>query len=54
MRTASGMLRHTNLPISEVVMRSGFSDVSHFHKYFKKRFGVSPLKYRKRAEISQG
>jgi AraC-like DNA-binding protein len=47
MRTASGMLRHTSLPISEVVTRSGFSDVSHFHKYFKAKFGISPLQYRK-------
>ncbi|MCW8132632.1 MAG: helix-turn-helix domain-containing protein [Planctomycetota bacterium] len=50
LRTASGLLRHTNLDILDVALRSGFGDVSHFHRCFRTRFKSTPLKYRKQAE----
>ena len=34
--------------VTEACMRSGFSDCSHFIVLFKKRFGVTPLGYRRR------
>lgn len=33
--------------VTEACMRSGFSDCSHFIVLFKKKFGVTPLKYKK-------
>jgi AraC-like DNA-binding protein len=36
----------TDLPLSEVALRSGFADVSHFSKLFRKRMGQSPGKFR--------
>ena len=36
------------MPVSEVSERLGFCDQFYFSRYFKKRCGESPLKYRKR------
>lgn len=36
----------TDKAVSEISMDSGFGDVSHFHKLFKRRMKVSPLSYR--------
>jgi AraC family transcriptional regulator of arabinose operon len=47
LRSAANLLRHTNLSVLDVATQSGFSEISHFHRHFKKRFGDSPLKYRK-------
>lgn len=47
-RHAGALLRQTDLPVSEVAMRSGFGDVSNFHKAFRRSFDISPLKYRQR------
>lgn len=41
------LLVSTNKPIADISFESGFEDSTHFSHAFKKRFGVSPLKYRK-------
>lgn len=43
---ASKMLKETLLPISEIIERVGFSDITHFGRMFKKSFGYSPSEYR--------
>jgi AraC family transcriptional regulator, exoenzyme S synthesis regulatory protein ExsA len=48
---ACGLLRHTEKPISDVVLESGFVNFAHFDKLFKKQFGVTPLKYRRQFSI---
>lgn len=50
-RTAASLLRHTNLSVLEVALRSGFGDVSNFHRRFKNQLHLSPLQYRKKAEV---
>lgn len=47
LRTAASLLRESALPITEVCLNSGFRDMSHFHRCFQKRFGSTPLKYRR-------
>ncbi len=47
LQTAQGILRHSGLSVQEVALRSGFGDVSHFHRCFQKQFKTSPLRYRK-------
>ena len=37
--------------VTDACMRSGFSDCSHFIALFKKKFGETPLKYKKKANI---
>ncbi len=41
------LLGDVNLNITEVARQVGYDDVYYFSKLFKKRFGVSPLTYRK-------
>jgi AraC-like DNA-binding protein len=50
LRTAAGLLQHTALPVLEVSLRSGFEEISHFHRCFRARFKTTPLQYRKQAE----
>ncbi len=47
LRAAAAFLRETELPVLEVCLGSGFRDISHFHRLFRRRFGVTPLRYRR-------
>lgn len=42
------LLETTELPITEVALRSGFNNVSYFIRTFKKFYGLSPLRYRRK------
>ena len=44
---AAELLRDTDLPISAVIHRAGYSNESFFRNRFKEFYGVSPLHYRK-------
>ena len=39
---AEGMLRKTQLPLSEIAIATGFSDQSHLARHFRRRTGMSP------------
>ncbi len=41
-------LINTDMKIIDVVYECGFSDVNNFYKLFKKRYGTTPLNYRKK------
>ena len=45
---AKHLLQDTDIPVTEVAMQSGYQNVSYFIRSFKKTYGVSPLKYRKK------
>lgn len=44
---AARLLRETDLPISSVIQKAGYSNESFFRNRFKEFYGVSPLHYRK-------
>jgi AraC family transcriptional regulator len=44
---AAALLRDTALPLSDIALRTGFADQSHFSKVFRRIFGVSPGAYRR-------
>jgi len=44
---ATKQLLSTDKPIAEIAFDSGFGDVSHFYKVFRRRLKTSPLQYRK-------
>ncbi|NLY19134.1 MAG: AraC family transcriptional regulator [Clostridiaceae bacterium] len=44
---AKDLLIHTNQNITEVAMNSGFGNVNHFIRTFKKQERITPLQYRK-------
>lgn len=44
---ASMLLRDTDMSVSEIAFTTGFSGASYFTEAFKKRVGVTPIRYRK-------
>jgi len=48
---ACKLLMDPELSILEVCLDSGFNNISHFNKQFKKNIGVPPSEYRKRFKI---
>jgi AraC-like DNA-binding protein len=46
-KVACTLLRDTNLPISEIIERVGFTDNSYWGRTFKKLVGLTPTDYRK-------
>ena len=44
---AKQLLQDTDIPVTDVAMRSGYQNVSYFIRSFQKAYAVSPLKYRK-------
>ncbi len=47
---ARELLRQTDLPINVIAREIGYEDQLSFSKIFKKRFGVSPMQYRRNEE----
>ena len=47
---AANMLANTNLSISQVAFDSGFEDLSHFSRVFKKSMKINPSEYKKSLE----
>jgi len=48
---SSIMLRDTLIPISEIMYRVGFTDLSHFNRTFKKHTSFNPSDYRQKYNI---
>lgn len=47
-KVAATLLRNTLIPISEVMIRVGFNDSSHFWRTFKKNMSLTPKEYREK------
>ena len=45
---AAKLLRTTQLTVSEIMFRCGFSNKSYFYREFLKQYGYSPKDYRNR------
>ena len=43
---AAWLLEHTNQRISDIALAVGYENISYFHRIFRKRFSMSPKKYR--------
>lgn len=52
LRTAAGLLRHTDMSVSEVAQASGFRNLSHFHSVFRTRMQTTPHRYRSQTEMN--
>lgn len=44
---AANSLLHSDLCITDICYNSGFGNLSHFHHLFKRRYGCTPLHFRK-------
>lgn len=47
---ARKLLLKTDIPVTEIALDAGFNDTSYFIYLFKKRFGISPLQYKKQMQ----
>jgi AraC-like DNA-binding protein len=47
LQVAARLLAHSHKRVSEIAYQVGFSDLAYFDKVFRKRFGVSPTRYRR-------
>ncbi len=45
-RSATSLLRHSQLPVSDIAYRCGILDPSRFFKLFKQETGLTPIAYR--------
>jgi len=45
--SAAERLRHTDDTVLSIAGQTGFENLSHFNRQFKKRYGISPREYRK-------
>ena len=54
MRAAIIYLLNSNLPINEIAMNIGYSDVAYFSKQFKNYFKQNPSSYRKSSKTNTG
>jgi AraC-like DNA-binding protein len=43
---AKNLLKKTDLSVTEIACSCGFKDAPAFYKHFRKRLGITPLKYR--------
>jgi AraC-like DNA-binding protein len=46
LRAATELLRDTRMSVLQTAMSTGFGDVAHFHRLFRRRIGMTPLQYR--------
>ena len=46
---AAGLLKNSNLSVSEICFLSGFNNVSHFYTGFRKKFDLTPREFRKKS-----
>lgn len=51
LRNAAKRLRHGDEPVLQIAIESGFSDLSEFHRRFRRMLGVTPGDYRIRTVI---
>jgi AraC-like DNA-binding protein len=52
MREAEKLLRNTFLSVKEIGFLSGWTDLSHFVRGFKKQHGVTPSEFRVQTQSS--
>ena len=43
---ACHLLKHSNLPVTEIALMVGFNSSQHFSRLFNKKFGMTPKTYR--------
>ena len=44
---ASGLLKQTSFSVAEIAISCGFQSASHLSKFFKRKFGETPLQHRR-------
>jgi AraC family L-rhamnose operon regulatory protein RhaS len=53
LRIAATLLIDTDLPVTEIAERTGYSDVTHFERLFKRKYTVPPVQFREQQKSSK-
>lgn len=51
MKQSGIMLRNSGLSVEEIMLHTGYTDISYFYKTFRKYYGMTPMAYRNQAKI---
>ncbi len=46
LRQAAYLLKNTGMPVTDIAIEVGYSNISYFHRIFQKRYHMTPKKYR--------
>jgi AraC-like DNA-binding protein len=46
LHVAMDLLRESDISVLDVALASGFTDIAHFHRLFRRRIGTTPAQYR--------
>ena len=47
LEAAAAQIQNSHTPVTDVALQNGFENISYFIRSFKKKFGCTPLSYRK-------
>lgn len=47
MENAAALLKETQLPVKEISLKVGVSNVNYFYSLFKKKYSMTPVQYRR-------
>jgi AraC family transcriptional regulator len=50
---ACDLLKHSSMSVTAIARECGFYDLSHLNKAFRRRFGVSPYRFRQGSEAQE-
>ena len=50
MQKAASLLAITQKSVDEIAAETGFANLSHFYRQFKKIYGMTPMQYRNRRD----
>jgi AraC-like DNA-binding protein len=51
LKRAAQLLESTGFSVSDIALKSGFDNLSHFHRCFRCAFKLTPLRFRKKRFI---
>jgi transcriptional regulator GlxA family with amidase domain len=46
LQAAMELLRQSDLSVLQIALATGFQDLAHFHRLFRRRVGITPARYR--------
>ena len=46
LKQAAYLLENTGMPVTDIAIEIGYSNISYFHRIFQKRYHMTPKKYR--------
>lgn len=48
LKQAKALLKNTDMPVTDIISRVGYSNATYFYKQFKNKLGITPDEYRRK------